>query len=552
MHFRGEPERLVPLANLPATSGPDGGHLEVLQSITDSTLGYMSLEAMLTEVLERVRNGLAADTAAVLLLDEDRGVLVARAARGLEDEVREGVQVPLARGFAGRVAAQARPMIIDDLSEADVVNPILKQRGVSSMVGVPIHVEGRVIGVMHVGTLNRRAFGEQDVALLQLAADRVALAIDTARLGEQRAATEIVQRTLLPSRLPEIPGLRFSAKYLPAGPAIKIGGDWYDVFERGGGRIVCVIGDVVGRGVLAASVMAEVRTALRAYATEGHELAAVMSLLNELLVSMGRKRSATALILELDQSSGELEAVSAGHPPAVLVPPDGPPTLLEPAQGMLLGVRRGASYTSIRLPFPTGSVLLLYTDGLIERRGEALDAGLERLLAAARAATESQETSFANRVYRTLLGSTSLDDDVALLAIEAQPFDPRMELRLDANIDVLGRLRRTLERWLSIEGVTGEDVFDLTLATSEAAANAIEHAYGAHDATFTVSYERRESTVEVVVQDTGRWRAERDDARGRGLSVMKSLVDSVDIQSDQEGTTVRLTKRVEVDGSDRI
>ncbi|MGH2911222.1 MAG: GAF domain-containing protein, partial [Solirubrobacteraceae bacterium] len=267
-----------------------------LLSITDSTLGYMSLEDMLSELLERIRSSLEVDTAAVLLLDEDRGVLLARAARGLEEEVRQGVQVPLARGFAGRVAAEARPIVIADLDHADVVNPILRQRGIRSMLGVPVHVEGRVIGVMHIGTLVRRDFDQDDVTLLQLAADRAALAIDNARISEQRAVTEIMQRALLPDALPQIPGLRFSAKYLPAGSGIKIGGDWYDVFQLSSGRVAFVIGDVVGRGVLAASVMAEIRTVLRAYMTQGHKLTEVVSMLNELLVSMGRNRGATISI----------------------------------------------------------------------------------------------------------------------------------------------------------------------------------------------------------------------------------------------------------------
>src|SRR5438270_9057019 len=145
-----------------------------LEQITDAALAYMSLEEMLCELLERIRSVLEVDTAAVLLLDEDRRALVARAARGLEEEVRQGVQVPLARGFAGRIAAERRPIVIEDLSKADVVNPILRQRGISSMLGVPVHVEGRVIGVMHVGTLRRREFVEDDITLLQFAADRVA------------------------------------------------------------------------------------------------------------------------------------------------------------------------------------------------------------------------------------------------------------------------------------------------------------------------------------------------------------------------------------------
>ena len=133
------------------------------------------------------------------------------------------------------------------------------------MLGVPIHVEGRVIGVMHIGPLVKRAFDEDDVMLLQLAADRAALAIDSARLSEHRSVTAMMQRSLLPDVLPQIPGLRFSAKYLPAGSGIKIGGDWYHVFQLHNGHLAFVIGDVVGRGVLAASVMAEIRASLRAY-----------------------------------------------------------------------------------------------------------------------------------------------------------------------------------------------------------------------------------------------------------------------------------------------
>lgn len=528
-----------------ASSGLEHVPLESLAALEDANLAYLSLEEMLGELLERIRAILHADTAAILLLDEDRNVLVARAARGLEEEVRQGVQIPLARGFAGRVAAQAQPIVIEDLSRFDVVNPILRQKGIRSMLGVPVKVDERVIGVMHVGTLSKRTFTEEDTSLLQRAADRAAVAIDSARLSEQRAVTELMQRTLLPDALPTLPGLSFSAKYLPAGSAVRIGGDWYDVFQLKDGRLTFVIGDVVGRGVTAAAVMAEIRTALRAYLLEGHELSQVLGLLNDLLVSMGRSRSATAAILELDVERGELEGVSAGHLPAVMVGPEGEPRLVELPQGLPLGVTTSVEYPCARLPFPVGSALLLYTDGLIERRGEALEEGLARLLEAARRAAATEDSSLADRVYRAMLDEGALQDDVALLAIESLPLGSSMELTLDAHPRVLAGLRRMLGRWLISEGVPEEDLFNITLATSEAAGNAIEHAYGAREASFSVrcSHEGRE--IRVTVEDSGRWRESRPYERGRGLTIMRALVDSADVVRGANGTAVTLRKQLD-------
>jgi serine phosphatase RsbU (regulator of sigma subunit)/anti-sigma regulatory factor (Ser/Thr protein kinase) len=523
----------------------DHAAAEALGDITDSALAYLSLEDLLGELLERIRGALGADTAAILLVDRERHVLLARAARGIEEEVREGVQIPLGRGFAGRVAAQARPISIEDVDHADVFNPILRQKGIRSMLGVPVHVEGRVIGVMHVGALRQRLFAEQDIALLQLAADRAALAIDNAQATEQRAVTEIMQRALLPDALPSMPGLRFSAKYLPGGSGVKMGGDWYDVFQLPSGRLAFVIGDVVGRGVLAASVMAEIRTALRAYLTEGHPLPDVMRLLNDLLVGMGRHRSATAALLELDFESGSLEAVSAGHLPPLVVGPDGELSFLELNQGLPLGIRRGGDYRSRRYTFEVGSTLLLYTDGLVERRGEPIDEGLDRLRAAARRASRDEESSFADRVYRDLLvEATDLEDDIALLAVESLPMGPRMELTLEAQPEVLAGLRRALGRWLMSEGVNENELFNITLAASEAAANSIEHAYGAREASFRVSCVHEGEEVRITVSDGGRWRAARPYGRGRGLAIMRALVDEALLERESTGTSVTLVKRL--------
>jgi len=531
-------------AGRPATrESISAGRRDDLLSITDSALGYMSLEDMLSELLERIREALEVDTAAVLLLDEDRGVLLARAARGLEEEVRQGVQVPLARGFAGRVAAEARPIIID-LENAEVVNPILRQKGIRSMLGVPLQAEGRVIGVMHIGTLVLREFDEDDVALLQLAADRAAIAIDEARISEMRAVTAIMQRTLLPEALPDIPGMRFSAKYLPAGTGVKIGGDWYDVFQLADGRLALVVGDVVGRGVLAASVMAEIRTALRAYMVQGHRLTEVVSMLNDLLVLMGRNRGATLAILLLDPQAEELEAVLAGHLPPLLIDPDGHARLLAQKPGLPVGVSGGSDYEDSRHPFPAGSRLLLYTDGLIERRGESLDIGFERLAAAAETVARQPKTNLADDVYHALLDETPLEDDVALLAIETLRLEGPLEMSMPARAEVLAGMRRTLGRWLQAAGADEDEQFDITLSVSEAAANAIEHAYGGNEAAFTVSCEQERGQITVTVRDLGRWRTARPPGGGRGLSIMRKLVDDVEIRSDEEGTIVRLTKRL--------
>jgi signal transduction histidine kinase len=162
-----------------------------LQVLTDAALAHLDLDELLKALLVRTRDMLGADTCAALLLDEERNELVARAAVGLEEEVERGVRIPLGRGFAGRIAADARPVILDDVDHADVVNPILHEKGIKSMLGVPLVSRGAVIGVLHVGTLVPRAFDDDDVELLQLAADRTASAIEHARLFEAERSARL-------------------------------------------------------------------------------------------------------------------------------------------------------------------------------------------------------------------------------------------------------------------------------------------------------------------------------------------------------------------------
>jgi putative methionine-R-sulfoxide reductase with GAF domain len=174
--------------------------LHTIQSITDRALSALDPEALLGALVARVREALQADTAAVLLLDRASGQLVATAASGLEEEVEQGVSIRIGRGFAGRIAAEARPVILNEVDHTKVVNPILVTKGIRSLMGAPLLADGAVVGVLHVGTLSSRDFTDDDVDLLQLTADRAALAVQAMEASLDRSAASALQRSLLQRR----------------------------------------------------------------------------------------------------------------------------------------------------------------------------------------------------------------------------------------------------------------------------------------------------------------------------------------------------------------
>lgn len=386
--------------------------LRDLEALTDARLGHLDVEDLLVELLDRVLDILDADTAAVLLLDERTEELVARAARGIEEEVRQGVRIPLGRGFAGRIAVEKRPIILDRVDQTTVTNPILWEAGIRAMVGVPLLVGGQVIGVLHVGTLGERKFTLEDAELLQVVADRVAGATQTRVLELERAAARVLQRSLLPMALPSIAGLEFSARYMPAEGG-GLGGDWYDAFALSSGEVWVVTGDVVGHGFHAAVVMGRLRSTIRAYALEGRSPEEVLDLTDRKLQHFERDEMATVACVVLRPPFDRALLTSAGHPPPIVAVPGRPAALVESEPTPPLGtstIRRA----STEVPFPPGAVLVLYTDGLVERRGEPLDAGFERLLAAV---APDRPDVVTRRAFDALVGSTTPRDDVALIAV---------------------------------------------------------------------------------------------------------------------------------------
>jgi serine phosphatase RsbU (regulator of sigma subunit)/anti-sigma regulatory factor (Ser/Thr protein kinase) len=513
--------------------------------VTDAALASLPLEALLGELLDRIAAAIACDTAAILLLDESRDVLVARAARGIEEEVRRGVTIPVGAGFAGRIAQDREPLAIPDVDHADIHNPLLLERGVRSLLGVPLLVDGRVIGVLHVGTRRQRDFTDDDVRVLRVAADRAAMAIDRAGMSEQRHLAEALQRTLMPATLPDAPGVRIAGRYRPVLSGAQLGGDWYDTFDLPDGRVALVVGDVVGSGVPAATLMAQMRTAVRAFTSEGHSPSEVVRRLNDLLQRERERRTATVAYLALDQETSRIVAVSAGHLPPLLVTADGRAQYVDVPSGPPVGAARIARFREVKLEVPVGSLLLLYTDGLVERRDESLDAGLERLRATAAAAGPSAPQAFCDRMLSEVLQGVEQEDDVALIAMQMLPLGDVLKLRLAADPQVLAALRRHLGRWLRENEVEAQAAYDLVLACSEASANAAEHAYPPTQGHFDVEAERDGDHIEIRVSDTGTWRPDNDRDRGRGLILMRGLTDDVSIQrGEPDGTVVTLRRRV--------
>src|SRR5580700_7719114 len=316
--------------------GPIEDRLRAIQSITDAALTRLDDHELLTELLARTRDALQAHTAAVLLLDFASGQLIAAAAAGLEEEVHQGVRIPVGRGFAGRIAAEHKPVILDHVDHTTVLNPILWAKGIQSMMGVPMVAGGKVIGVLHVGSLTPRRFTAHEVELLQLAADRAAAAVQSMTAQADRLAATALQRSLVPTALPAVAGAEMAGRYIPGDGAV--GGDWYDVFTLPTGELCVVIGDVAGSGLPAAVIMGRMRSALRAYALETRDPAEVLSRLDRKMQHFEPDAMATVLYAVFDQSLDQMHVSLAGHFPPVIARSGQPAEVADIPTGLMIGI----------------------------------------------------------------------------------------------------------------------------------------------------------------------------------------------------------------------
>ena len=385
--------------------------LDPLDAVTDLEAASLQTSGLLGWLLQRVENVLQVDTAAILLLDRDGSQLIARAAQGLEEEVHQGVRVPVGSGFAGQIAATRAPVRLDEVGPRTVVNPILWQKGIHSMLGVPLIADGRLLGVMHVGTLEHRHFSDAEVGTLEREAARVARLVNDHQARAERLTAQTLQESLLPGHLPDLEGLQFAARFVAA-EDVGVGGDWFDVFRLPDGHVGVVMGDVAGVGLRAAVVMSRLRSALRAYAIESTSPSQALSRLARKFAHFEPSEMATVLYLTVAPDRASFTCSSTGHLPPTIATPGTDAIVLDCTPSPPIGARLSAPRVDVVSELHPGTTVGCFTDGLIERRGEPIDVGLERMRAAFFA---GHPEAVCTSVMAQLIGSSSVHDDTALL-----------------------------------------------------------------------------------------------------------------------------------------
>jgi anti-anti-sigma factor len=441
---------------------------------------------------------------------------------------------------------QTYPEITNDVLAAmaydDEHLELLRSVGLGAGMVVPLRARGRVFGAFALGNDRGRPLNPDDAPLVEELAARAGTAIDNARLFADRTyVAQTLQRSLLPGRLPEFDRLVLAARYLPGAPDVAAGGDWYDVLALDGHRVAIVVGDVVGRGAPAAAVMGQLRTALATALLHGDSASAALEHLDRMAARIPGALASTAVVMILDLVTGELCWCRAGHPPPLLVAPDGVRYLTNGAGGPL-GIPGRPPYPQAATRIEPGACLLLYTDGLIERRGQVIDEGLDHLAFTAAQLRAEPPTALLDGLLARALPETGPADDIALVAARYLPAP--LHQRLPADPGQLSGVRRAVRGWMKAGALPAALGEDLQITLGEAAANAVEHAYAgtgnAGEFAYLVS-RCADGAIDVEVRDFGRWRPEHasNSHRGRGLMIIREIGVDVVVEPGPAGTEVR-------------
>jgi putative methionine-R-sulfoxide reductase with GAF domain len=379
-------------------------------------------EALLRGALAQVRARLGVDVVTVLRLDPASQHLVTVLTEGAKPVTAVHHRVPVGVGLAGRIAMQGLPVALEDVGDDDLVNPAFTALAVRSVLGVPVFHEGRLTGVLKVGSVERTSFSTEAVADALLLAGEVSDALEAFYAATELAAAAALQRSLVPSSLPRIDGLDLSGRYIPGEGGVS--GDWYDVFELPGDRVGMVMGDVAGHGLQASVVMGRLRSALRAYALEYDDPAEVLKHLDAKIVHFEPGAMATAIYAVTQPPFTHLHLSTAGHFLPIRVPADGAAHQLDADAGLPLGVDPGLPRGSEVVELAERESLVMFTDGLVERRTfstalsaevfASIDTALETLTRLLRPADAD---TLAARALDSMLTIEPPGDDVAVLVV---------------------------------------------------------------------------------------------------------------------------------------
>jgi anti-sigma regulatory factor (Ser/Thr protein kinase) len=416
----------------------------------------------------------------------------------------------------------------------------------STALILPVQTGGddRPATVMIAGVTPYRGLDDDFRAFLDAVAAPIGRAILDAREYEQtRAVALTLQHAILgPTQLPH----GFAVRYTPAVEPFEVGGDWYDVIPLGNNRIGIVVGDSVGRGLPAAAVMGQLRSAAQALLLRTPDPAQALSGLDNFARRLPAASCTTVFCAVIDLTTSTVRYSSAGHPPPVVVDRTGA-QLLDSAQSVPLAATETVwTRPEAEIALLPGATLLLYTDGLVERRGESLTIGIERASKALDSYRHSHPDYVADHLMTDLAPPAGFDDDVAVLLYRHPPSSLR--LQSPAEPASLAIIRDRLRRWLPSAAINAETAEEVLLAVGEAAANATEHATAnaTHGVELTVTAQLTKQGLALSVADDGRWHqaSTPEGNRGHGIALMNAMVDAVEITSTGQGTTVEMLKEL--------
>jgi PAS domain S-box-containing protein len=429
--------------------------------------------------------------------------------------------------------------LMESLRDADLLTTVTEETGTAGIASQ--HPRG--VLVVWVELAEQRPFIPEDHTLLTVLAGRLGQGLHRVyQIDEQRETAVALQHAMLgPVTLPE----GFAVRYHPASRPLQVGGDWYDLVDLDDGRVALIVGDCVGHGLAAATVMGQLRSACRALLLEQSSPSAALAALDRFAARLPGAHCTTAFCAVLTLDTGELVYSCAGHPPPIMVHADGTTVMLDGGRGLPLALRPDRSRPEARVTMPPRATLLLYTDGLVERRGSSIDDGMTRAADLVQDGRSQPLDALADHVMSSLEPGGGYPDDVAML-LYRQPAPLTMEFVADTRH--LAPSRAALRSWLTQAGVKTSQIQDVLIATGEAVANAIEHGHRDRpDGTVSLHAIAVVDRLQVTVTDTGAWKQPHEIAkvrRGRGITLMRDLMEHCAIHSNEAGTTVHMHARI--------